>query len=192
MSKMPAQRPWESEQVVETPGDLLAAIESRWGAIDVDLACSRHVQLNAFSVDNRKAPEAIVFPDENALEVSWSARYGSKRCFVNPPFRLCGEFADKCLRESSLFGIGRIFLLTPASVGSNWYRDFVHRKASVFVLNPRLTFVGHTDPYPKDMMLTMFASGDCPINALDVWEWETDSMRERRRRSRVLDIDSLP
>jgi hypothetical protein len=77
-------------------------------------------------------------------------------------------------------------------VGSNWFRDYVNKRAEVRVLNPRLTFVGHEDPYPKDMMLSVFSSSRLiAADHFDVWEWETSAMRARRLAAKVEDIDAL-
>lgn len=56
----------------------------------------------------------------------------------------------------------------PASIGSNWFAEHVHRRALVLGLNgPRLKFEGSPDPYPKDLMLVCY--GESP--GFDVWRW---------------------
>lgn len=50
----------------------------------------------------------------------------------------------------------KILMLVPASVGSNWYRDFVFRKAQTVFINGRIKFLGQMQPYPKDLMLCVF------------------------------------
>jgi hypothetical protein len=66
----------------------------------------------------------------------------------------------------------KIALLVPASVGSNWYRDFIHERHGVKVLflNGRICFDGKNG-YPKDCMLVLFGTGQ-PF-AVDVWTWGT-------------------
>jgi hypothetical protein len=75
-------------------------------------------------------------------------------------------------------------MLIPAGVGSNWWRDYVHNKAMVLLLNGRITFggcppnpkTGKVDAYPKDCALLLYSPenkfyidhGDA---AYDVWSW---------------------
>ena len=61
----------------------------------------------------------------------------------------------------------RIFLLTPASIGANWFAEHVYGKAHVLALQGRLTFVGHKQPYPKDCILSVY--GVKP--GFSVWDW---------------------
>ncbi len=39
----------------------------------------------------------------------------------------------------------------------------------VLGLSPRLTFEGTKDPYPKDLMLSVFGYG---MNGFDTWRWK--------------------
>lgn len=59
--------------------------------------------------------------------------------------------------------------VTPASVGSVWFREHVHGKAYCFGISPRLTFVGEKDPYPKDLMLSLFTSEG--YSGFEPWNW---------------------
>ena len=65
--------------------------------------------------------------------------------------------------------------LLPASVGANWFRDWVMCEADeVLFLNGRLAFMPErpTWLYPKDCMLVLYR--DCPRRSLtgfDVWDW---------------------
>ena len=84
-------------------------------------------------------------------------------CFWNN----IAPWAKKCLEESRLGA--RIFLLTPASVGSNWFADYVHEKARVLFLSPRLSFDG-ANSYPKDIILSEF-SKDAFVG-YECWRWK--------------------
>jgi len=64
-----------------------------------------------------------------------------------------------------------VLMLTPASIGSEWFQRYVHRKAMVLGLSPRLHFVGAADPYPKDCMLSCFGFG---VTGFDIWRWDED------------------
>jgi hypothetical protein len=71
-------------------------------------------------------------------------------------------------------------MLVPAAVGANWWRDHVHEEASVLFLNGRLTFVGHTSPYPKDLALLLFATHTDHVAPkwYEVWNWRLLRLRE--------------
>jgi phage N-6-adenine-methyltransferase len=142
----------------------MAAVVARFGKMTVDLAASH---------ENTQAP---VFVSEkiDSLSVNWGDFGGN--LWLNPPYARIGLWAEKCARAACLPGERRIFLLVPASVGSNWYANFVEPYASVLFLNPRLTFVGHTQTYPKDLMLAVYARGVVTwkpfAEPARVWRWK--------------------
>src|ERR1700749_1802714 len=148
---MPKQKPTESRQDYETPGDFLDAVKKTWVVdFDVDLACSYPTQTDMSLPDNRKAPLGLAYPTVDSLTVDWASNYGDCVCWLNPPFKHADDFAAKCAHEIQGFtDSGMIFLLTPASVSSNWYHDHCWRKALTYALRPRIVFVGETDPFPK-------------------------------------------
>ncbi len=155
---MPAQRPGSSEQVVQTDPLLMRAVERRFGAMHVDLAATR---------ENAQAA-VYISKEVDSLTQSWSQLYPKGRMWLNPEFSNIGEWAWKCARESvHLKKGGLILLLTPASIGANWFANFVHGQALVIALQGRLTFVGHKQPYPKDCMLSVY--GMTP--GFEVWDW---------------------
>ena len=136
-----------SKQDYETPRDLLDACAERFGPLAVDLACT---------LENKKAPVALAYPAVDSLTVPWAELFGECVCWLNPPFSRIEPWAAKCREEGERMGRGLILLLTPASVGANWFVDHVHGHALVLPLVPRLTFVGASDPYPKDCMISVF------------------------------------
>lgn len=143
---MPRQRPGKSEQAVCTPVVFLRALKARLG-IDhfaVDLAASR---------ENTVAPR-FYSKASNALLQPWHNHEGW--LFCNPPFGDITPWVEKAFEERKLGA--RTAMLVPAGVGSNWWRDHVHEKSRVLLLNGRLTFVGHKQPYPKDCALLLYAS----------------------------------
>lgn len=147
-----------SKQDYGTPPEFITAVERRFGAIVCDLAASHA---------NTKAAR---FYDEatNSLAQPWAKNDPIGTLWLNPPFSDIATWAEKCAAECSGRN-GLILFLTPASVGANWFENHVHRKALVLALSPRLTFEGTSDPYPKDLMLSVFGCGLC---GFDTWRWK--------------------
>lgn len=152
---MPRQRPGRSEQVVCTPVVFLQAVKARLGidTFAVDLAASKEntVARRFYS----KASNALVQP--------WTFDGFN---WLNPPFGDLAPWVQKAYEESRKGA--RTAMLVPAGVGANWWRDWVHEKASVLFLNGRITFVGHDDAYPKDCALLIYA-GHQP--SYEIWSW---------------------
>ena len=78
-----------------------------------------------------------------------------------PPF---GHARQPALRAQR----ARIAFLIPAAVGTNYWARHIDRKAMVYFLSPRLTFVGHAQSYPKDLALCLY--GDPP--RYECWRWK--------------------
>jgi hypothetical protein len=88
--------------------------------------------------------------------------------FLNPPFFDIAPWAEKCATSPS-----PVLFLVPASVGSNWFRDFVHNAASqVLFLNGRLYFdpAHPTWGYPKDCMLCVYDNSGRETE-YEPWDW---------------------
>jgi phage N-6-adenine-methyltransferase len=176
---MPAQKPGKSKQDYKTPTDFILATKQLLGItyFDVDFAAD----------DTNTQAASWLDKDDNSLLPKWDWKdflhegWG----WLNPPYDDIAPWAEKCLRTSQAGG--RIAFLVPASVGSNWYRDFIHDQDGVEVLflNGRLCFIENWDTllnedgtrmypskplYPKDTMLVLYyADGrafDCGI-----WSW---------------------
>ncbi len=155
---MPPQKPGKSKQDYSTPKEFIEAAEARFGPIAMDLAASE---------DNRKAPLWLGLDKGlSSLECDWRKESCGDLCFLNPPFSHIAPWAKKCHEEGQK-GC-RIVFLVPASVGSNWWRDWVHNKAYVHMLNGRLTFDGCKDPYIKDMALIQYGYG---LQGYGIWTW---------------------
>ncbi len=155
---MPEQKPGKSRQDYGTPPEMIRAVQRRFGQLDVDLAAGE---------ENRKAPRYVT-KETDSLSLDWEIDFPTENCWLNPPFADIAPWAKKCAAYAKHGGPGRIFLLVPASVGSNWYAEHVHRKAYVIALQGRITFEGETSPYPKDCILAVYGSR---IYGNEVWKW---------------------
>jgi phage N-6-adenine-methyltransferase len=144
----------QSKQDYATPPDFMAAVSRKFGPLTWDLAASK---------DNTKAPYYYTEAD-NSLSKNWNDTWGT--CWLNPPFSNITPWAKHC----SIYGsYGRqILFLVPASVGSNWFRDYVFHSAMIYFLNGRIKFIGCTDHYPKDCMLCHY--GVTP--GIRIWSWQ--------------------
>jgi phage N-6-adenine-methyltransferase len=152
---MPEQKPGKSEQDVSTPDNFIEAFVKRFGIITWDLAADSSNSKGLSHFDK----------EHDSLSQNWSTLPGN--LWLNPPYEKIGPWAAKCAMESREGA--KIFMLVPASVGSNWYLDYVHRHAYVLALNPRLKFVGHKTAYPKDLILCCYQNH---LSGFNVWRWK--------------------
>jgi phage N-6-adenine-methyltransferase len=160
----PKQKPGRSKQDYGTPPEFLAAVKKRLriADFDCDLAATK---------GNAVTDRYLTVMDDSLSAMTWLRPRALARGWnwLNPPFSNIGAWVQKA-HQQSLFCGARTAVLIPAAVGSNWWRDHVHQKAGVLFLNPRLTFVGCEDPYPKDCALLLY---DGLHFNYDVWTWKT-------------------
>ena len=169
----PKQKRGKSVQVVGTPPELLDAVRKRFGLLSWDLAANAS---NAVVPDGYFGPGSL-WPD--SLAETWDRLQGN--LWLNPEYTNIKPWAKKAAEYR---GLGTVLMLVPASVGSTWFADHVHGKALVLALRPRVTFVGHTQPFPKDLVLCVYAPHDPRIKpGFDLWQW--------RQSARVL-ASSMP
>lgn len=159
---MPRQRPGTSEQAVRTPELLLTAVK-------------RKLCIQAFAMDLAASAENSVAPSffseqDNALVQAWPRAGWS---WLNPPFSKLEPWVKKAYEES-LLGT-QTAMLVPAGVGANWFRNWVHGYGYVLLLNGRVTFVGHSKPYPKDLVLILYTPYGA--NGNDIWDWRREPER---------------
>jgi hypothetical protein len=151
----PTIRRGKSKQDVQTDPEFMKAVKFRFGEISFDLAASSEntQHSNFFS------------KEQNSMIQQWHKIPGW--LWLNCEFDRIEPWAIKCADESALGA--KILLLTPASVGANWFSRWVSPNAYVLALNGRLKFVGHTQAYPKDCTLSVFCAG---LRGFDTWNWK--------------------
>lgn len=162
MTTMPAQKPGRSKQDYVTPPEFIDAVLHmlRIQEFIFDLAAD---EANA-QADRYYGPGSNWGQD--SLRFSWHWRGGW--CWLNPPFGNITPFAQKCAEHANDTYIA---LLVPASVGANWYIDYVAPFATVLNLQGRLSFDGKA-PYPKDCVLALYGPGVYP--STHTWNWRKE------------------
>lgn len=165
----------ESKQDHATPPLFLFAVEQAFGCkFLLDLACN---------TDNRKCEAGISLP-ENSLAVDWFDRLITAKtalmrpqadCWLNPPFRGVEPWMEKCGAESKR-GM-RIVSLTLSSLGAGWYRDQIEGRALSLVLRKRIAFVGQKDPFPKELMITLWGFG---MTGFGFWDPPAWAVKEQK------------
>jgi phage N-6-adenine-methyltransferase len=160
----PRQKPGRSRQCYRTPPEFLQAVERafavrRW---DWDLAATQHNRICAHYF-GRGSPDG-----RDSLVEDWTDLCGNLWCnstFSNLHLWTAkgAGYAENHVKQ------GRLFMLLPASVGSEWYHQHVEGIAHVVNLRPRLTFVGCLDPYPKDLVLAVYGE---VLGGVSSWAWK--------------------
>lgn len=163
---MPKQKPGRSKQNYRTPKNLFNAILKRL-AIDhfaFDFAADRF---------NTKAKYWWGEKDNSLARGSknWLQMLRGEWGWLNPPFARIGRWARKCVMTHRRGG--KIALLVPASVGSNWFLQYIWQEPGVKViyLNGRPSFDGKAG-FPKDCMLVLFLGTQLRPFESEVWTWK--------------------
>lgn len=185
----PLQKPGRSKQDYQTPEDFLAAVKHKLGIkkFVIDLAADESNTVADLWYDT--AQNALVQPWWVGEGWNWlNPEFGD----ITPWVRKAYQSAHRQLNVQVM--AAHTAVLIPAGVGSNWWRDWVHDKARVLLLNGRLCFirdwqttidpatlkVGKGPPrcytsaplYPKDCCLLLYSSREQP--GYEVWEWRKE------------------
>lgn len=173
MSSIPAQKPGRSKQNYQTPPAFLYAIRAQIGTITIDLAAD-----GPNVCDRWFGPGSPL--GEDAFEQDWAMQVpmgGQHVGWLNPPYGSIAPWARKCVAEAARGA--RIVMLTPDGLGTNWFCDIVQAHALTLVLRPRLTFVGETSSYPKDLAVHLFGAG---MVGIGTWRWTETTGRNTEGR----------
>ena len=164
---MPAQKPGRSKQDYQTPEDFVLAVQRRLHIpyFGWDLAADK---------DNTQATRFFT-EDDDSLKQVWSSLYYNAAMpewlWLNPPYADIEPWVKKASEESRLGAF--VAMLVPASVGANWWRDYVEFESYQLFLNGRIKFVGAKDYYPKDCALLLYTPFIRSGSA--VWDWRSNA-----------------
>lgn len=156
----PRHKRGESKQDYGTPKPLIEAVKRGLGIKEFafDLAATKA---------NAKALKYYTIAD-NALAQDWA---GDGWHWLNPPYAHIQPWIMKAY-ESRIAYDAKIAMLLPASVGSNWWRHYVHNEARVWFLNRRVQFDGAKDVSPKDHAIILY--GPWLSKGYHIWDFETE------------------
>jgi len=174
MKKKNATKPRDknkTEQDVGTDPKLFQVLDEEFNFV-WDLACNEDNCL--VKSEGVIFYHGFTYPEHDALKESWFPivgfdYYHPKWLFLNPPYKNIEPWAKRCYLQS-LMG-AKIVMLTPASVGTRWFEEWVYDKAMVKFLIGRPTFKGHDKPYPKDMMISIFDNFN---RGFGLWDWKKE------------------
>lgn len=155
-------------QDVLTPDDLREAVIRRFGPIVFDLAAADGHEI---------IPLCQHFtPEQNALEAEWpTARCPLGVLWLNPPYSPDIEPWACKAAEWRLRGVpgSCLAMLVPASIDADWWRLFVRGKAHVIALKSRPKFKGHSQGYPKPMVLCVYDPRyPDQGSGVELWDWK--------------------
>lgn len=157
----PKQKPHRSEQDVETPAELMEAIVRAFSVRE--WSCDLAATASNSKATMHLGPGSLI--SEDALKSPWPMG----DCWLNPPYSDIEPWAKRCAEERSNDRAGRIFILTPASTGADWFTRWVLNRAHVVAISPRVTFVGHKQGYPKDLVISVFGP---VVGGVSTWRWK--------------------
>jgi hypothetical protein len=172
-----AMKRGKSAQDVRTPRAFLDAVESRFGVIFFDLAASPGSSV----VVGDEANDLSWGPERDSLKQDWTQL--KQLCWLNPPFDPILPWVRKCAESTVHKSIDlEIALLCPLAVGTKWWRTYVTPFATVYSIG-RITFVGSTDPFPKDLALCIY-SYNLPEHPglITHWDWAPKKVRGSKAR----------
>lgn len=135
-----------------TPSDFYNHLDNLFEFV-FDLACSK---------ENCKTADGFT-KEENALDQDWfqitedCIKEGKTGwLWLNPPYSMCREFADKCYSEMLLGA--KIIMLVPSRTDTKWFHDFIYKKEGIEIefIKGRLKFGDSKNSAPFPSMLIKF------------------------------------
>jgi hypothetical protein len=163
----------KGKQDYVTPQDFVDHVGFRHGYnLLVDLAADEN---------NRRCKHWIGLDQHrDSLDIDWASTImmagdsdllteGDAAGWLNPPFKGNRLFAPKCHLEKD--NGARFITLTLSSLGTTWFREHFKNNALNLILEDRLIFEGQTEPYPKELMLSIWGSG---MSGVSWYSYERD------------------
>jgi hypothetical protein len=188
----------DSKQDYRTPANLMEAVYKRFGTIVFDLAAvaenAQHeryfapdklIEISGKGKDKKVIEHPHFDPQaygHDAFKHSWADLSRKLRApvpdsyagllWLNCEFSDIATWSKRCKQEGRQGA--NILLLTPAAVGSNWFRDNIAGEAAVYILNGRPSFIEGGPGYNKDCMISWF--GPYSARGMHLWQWKTNTL----------------
>lgn len=133
----------ESKQDYCTPRVFLDAVERKFGPIVWDLAATAYQSVIGYRLPaNYFGPDHVLESRRDALSAVWNQIEPGLR-WLNPPFSHIAPWVKRCALYAS--ATKPIALLVPASIGANWYWDYVAPNARTFSVGRMMFVIRHED-----------------------------------------------
>lgn len=173
----------ESSGDIWTPREFTNAVERTFDQVlTVDLAAS-----------GKKSTKALhwITPEQDSFKQDWEDLYYRYRfavrgaLWLNPPYSNITPWAKKCAETWEHNEQIEIFLLVPASIGANWFWDYVWNHSTVYSVG-RMVFDNCFDrktgqlvstAYPKDLILCHYTN-TTPCQTLQRWQWRVSEVAD--------------
>lgn len=164
----------KSPQDYKTPAEFIAAVKRKFkfDEFDWDLAATRG---NSVAEACYYGPDHPLSEQRDALACDWARELQEfAEVWLNPPFGNVTPWVQRCAETAAAWRAHpevtspRLYLLVPASVGANWWKAYVHKKARVHFLNGRIKFDGKNG-FPKDCALVVYSATETP--GYRCWRW---------------------
>lgn len=158
---MPVQKPGNSKQDYQTPPELILAVKKRLGISDfvLDLAACKDNAVCETYYSLEEGIDSLIHPWNVPANPGWA--------WCNPPYADIKPWVEKASLEAAQGAL--IVMLVPASVGANWWINYVVPFAYQTFLNGRVTFQGCVTPYPKDCALLLYTPWR--FRGIQFWDW---------------------
>ena len=157
-----------TKQDYGTPRSFISAAQKRFGRIAWDLCAT----------ESNKVCESYFSPEQDSLQQDWSVLDGV--LWLNPPYSDIRPWASKA--STSIRQNNTILMLVPAMVGSQWFRFYVLKYAQIYILSPRISFVGTNGTDQRDYMLAVYRFGESE-KFVQQWRWNGKEERIRKCKS---------
>lgn len=166
-----------SKQDYQTPKELIAACEQRFGKIGVDLAAHKDNHVVDRYIAPCTGPEGPLPADPNALAIDtfdqdWADLYKKYGLlWLNCPFGEIPKFSENCWKERNR-GAETLLLIPYGTTTA--FTQYILGKADLYLLIGRLQFIPG-ESFPKDCLIAHYnPNKSLSDNIVCFWDWRAD------------------
>lgn len=166
----------------ETPREVFAFAERKWGPFDLDAAANEHNHLcdNYCGTDGSYI-DGIKVTNDSGLTADWTVLSAYGPIWLNPPYgRGMNEWVQKCAAEVT--NKARIVALLPARTDTRWFKLAWETCSEIAFLSGRLKFLLEGEPQGTAPFPSMLARWDGTLGLRSigptVWLVTTEYLKE--------------